>query len=575
MSKDDKLSEVEHIKIASRGLRGGIAATLDDESAIKFSESDEKLTKFLGFYQGYNRDTATERKKAGLDKEWEVMLRAKIPGGRLLAHQYLALDGLVDQFSNGTLRVTSRQGLQFHHVMKGNIRPLLRTINEVMLSTLGGCGDVVRNTIAVPSPVKKPMYREIEETAKALSRATLPSTGGYHELWVDGEKIDTGASAPKPEEAPDPLYGKAYLPRKFKIALAVPEDNTVDALANDIALIALHDGENIHGYNVYIGGGFGMKHNNAETYPRLASPLGSIDKADVMALCMAIIKFQSEHGDRGDRQHARMKYVVAEKGTDFCRDEIEKNFGKTLNKFEKTGPLKVIDHLGWHEQGDGRWYLGVPVLSGRIKDTDEHRIRTAFREIARIYDLPMILMPTEDVIFCDITEDDKADITTLLQHHKVPLKEDHLPAELWAMSCVALPTCGKALTEGERARVPIVKMVTDTLAKHDLEQEKIAVRITGCPNGCSRPYTGDIGIVGRAPGIYSIFLGGDFEGTRLSHKVADMVKMEQIGDFLEPFIASFAKERTNDNEGFGDFCERIGDERRKMLAAQSGAAKKL
>jgi sulfite reductase (ferredoxin) len=573
MSEQDKPSEVEHIKIASRHLRGEIARTLADETIVKFSDEDEQLVKFHGFYQGYNRDTATARKKTGLDKEWELMLRAKIPGGRLSADQYLALDTLADQFSNGTLRVTSRQGLQFHNVMKGDIHPLIREINEAMLSTLGGCGDVVRNTMAVPSPVKKPLYAEIEATANAISSATMPVTTAYHEIWIDGEKLK-----PVPTEttdAIDPLYGQTYLPRKFKIAIAVPEDNTVDALTNDIGLIALHDGHEINGYNVYIGGGFGMKHNNAETYPRLATPLGSVDKADVIDLCKAVVKFQRDHGDRADRQHARLKYVVEERGIEFCRDEIERHFGKKLNPLQNIPPLEVMDHLGWREQGDGRYYLGVPVLSGRIKDTDEHQIRAAFRELARLYKRPMILMPTEDVIFCDIEDTDKAAITELLKRHHVPLAEDHLPVELWAMSCVALPTCGKALTEGERVRVPIVKMVTDTLARYGLEREKLAVRITGCPNGCSRPYVGDIGIVGRAPEIYALYLGGDFAGTRLSHKVADMVPIARIGDFLDPFIAAFASERAHDQEGFGDFCERIGADRRKELAARSGAAKKL
>ena len=584
-TQEDNLSHVEHVKLASRGLRGDIAKTLADDSIEKFSDDDEQLTKFHGFYQGYNRDTATERKKAGLDKEWEMMLRAKLPGGRISAYQYLALDTLCDKFSNETLRVTSRQGLQFHCVMKGDIHPLIKEINEAMITTLGGCGDVVRNVMAVPSPLKVPAYTEIEETAQKISDATLPITTGYHEMWIEGKKYEPAVPASEAkansdnirlekEDKLDPLYGDKWMPRKFKIAIAVPEDNTVDALTNDIGLIADYDDNGVNGYNIYIGGGFGMKHNNEKTYPRIATPLGYVTADEVVDACKAVIKFQRDHGDRGDRQHARLKYVVQEQGEDFSKEKIEGYFGKAFAPLKDLGKLEIKNHLGWQDQGDGNLYLGVPVTSGRIKNTEDFQIRKAFRVLAEKFDKPMIMMPTEDVIFCDIKEEEKAEFEAILKEHNVELAEDHLPVELWAMSCVALPTCGKALTEGERARVPIVTMVANTLKKHGLEQERLAVRITGCPNGCSRPYVGDIGIVGRAPNIYAIFIGGDFEGTRLNHKVADMVKVDQIGAFLDPFFAAF-KDEANDNEGFGDFCERIGSERRAELAASSGAAKKL
>ncbi|MGH1398870.1 MAG: NADPH-dependent assimilatory sulfite reductase hemoprotein subunit [Alphaproteobacteria bacterium] len=585
MTDKQKLSHVEHVKIASRGLRGDIAKTIADDSTDKFNEDDEQLTKFHGFYQGYNRDTATARKKQGLDKEWEMMLRAKLPGGRISAYQYLALDALCDKFSNETLRVTSRQGLQFHCVMKGDIHPLINEINQAMITTLGGCGDVVRNVMAVPSPLKIPAYTQIQETANAISDATLPTTTGYHEMWIEGKKYEPAIPADEAkanddnirvekQDTIDPLYGTQWMPRKFKIGIAVPEDNTVDALTNDLGLIAIYDENGVQGYNMYIGGGFGMKHNNANTYPRIATPLGYVPADEIIEACHAVIKFQRDHGDRGDRQHARLKYVVEENGMEFCTAEIEKHFGKPFAPIKDFGKLEVKNHLGWQDQGDGKFYLGVPVTSGRIKNTDEFQIRTAFRKLAEKFDKPMIMMPTEDVIFCDIEEGEKAEFEAILREHNVERAEDHLPVELWAMSCVALPTCGKALTEGERARVPITTMVADTLKKYGLEQERLAVRITGCPNGCSRPYVGDIGIVGRAPNLYAMYIGGDFEGTRLNHKVADMVKVDKIGDFLAPFFAAF-KSESNDNEGFGDFCDRIGDERRKELAASSGAAKKL
>ncbi len=578
ITKTDKLSSVEHMKLESNGLRGTITETIADTSQTKFSDTDEQLTKFHGFYQGYNRDTATARKKQKLDKEWELMLRAKIPAGHITAKQYLALDQLADKFSNGTLRVTSRQGLQFHNVMKGDISALIKEINETMLTTLGGCGDVVRNIMAVPSPIKSPLHDEIRAAAYAINDATLPTTSGYYDMWVDGKKqapLSPTPDASGTSGAIDPLYGDKWLPRKFKIAIATPEDNTVDALSNDIGLIALHENGTLHGYNIYIGGGFGMKHNNDATYPRIASPLGYVPKDKIISATRAIIIFQRDHGDRTDRGHARLKYVVEENGIEFCKKHIEKLFGETIAPLHKMPPLKIHDHLGWQEQGDGKWALGIPVTSGRIKDTPNHPLRSALREIVTQHDTPLILMPTEDVIICDIEESAKTTITNHLKTHNIALKEDHLPVELWAMSCVALPTCGKALTEGERARVPIITTITNTLKKHGLEQEKIAVRITGCPNGCSRPYLGDIGIVGRAPDLYAIYIGGDFEGTRLNQKIADMVHIDKIGDFLEPFFETFKSNRANENQGLGDFCHSLDKEKLKELAAQSGAAKRL
>ncbi|MCB1563774.1 MAG: NADPH-dependent assimilatory sulfite reductase hemoprotein subunit [Alphaproteobacteria bacterium] len=568
MSDEEKLSGAERVKLESNGLRGTIAESLEDHDTIKFSDQDEKLTKFHGFYQGYNRDTATARKKQKLDKEWEMMVRAKIPGGRLSPAQYLALDALADPRGNGTLRVTSRQGIQFHNVMKGNVQALIHDINEAMLTTLGGCGDVVRSVIADVSPVKDPVRTEIYETAVAVMKATLPKTSAYHEIWVDGKRCDPGY-----EEPEDPLYGKVWMPRKFKIALTRPEDNTIDVLANDIGLVAVVEDGTLIGYNIYLGGSFGMKHNAPQTYPRLASPVAYVPKERVIDVCIAVIKLQRDHGDREDRQHARLKYLVEEKGAEWTRKTLEEYFGEPLEDLRPTVPFAVQDHLGWHEQGDGLWYLGLPVTSGRIRDTDDEKLRTAIREVVEHFSTPVILMPTEDIIFSDISPEDKDAIEALFRSHNVPLKEDHLPVELIAMSCVALPTCGKALAEGERARVPIISMVADALRKHGLEQEKLAVRITGCPNGCSRPYTGDVGIVGRAPDLYAIFLGGDFEGTRLSMKVADKVKTADIGTFLEPFIATFKTERANVDEKFGDFCNRIGQNRLDELAAVSGVAR--
>ena len=553
-------SGVEEIKRGSRQLRGGIVQTLADPAAEKLSEADESLIKFHGSYQGYNRDTATARKKQKLDKEWEFMVRVKLPGGRMTAAQYLALDALTGPRSNGTLRITSRQGVQFHNVMKGDLKPLIAGINAGLMTTFGGCGDVVRNVTCSVSPVRNAVNDAMWTLARTPHEATMPRATSYCEIWVDGEKQVL-------ETVDEPLYGDVYLPRKFKIGIAAPDDNTIDVLTNDLGLLAIVEDGGIVGYNLNLGGGFGCKHNKPETYPRMATPIAFTTPDQVVEAALAVVKIQRDFCNRENRQHARLKYLVEEKGAVWTKAKLDEYFGAELAPPCPMPRIEVADHLGWHEQGGGLWYLGLPVTSGRIKGA----VRAAIKEVAQSFAVPMIAMPTEDLIFYDIAEADISTINAVFKKHGVAMAQDHAPVELHAMSCVALPTCGKALTEGERAREPIIASIRAELAKHGLEQERLAVRITGCPNGCSRPYTGDIGIVGRAPGMYAIYLGGDFAGTRLSHRVADKVKVERIPDFLAPFLAAFTAER-REGEEFGNFCERIGPLKRDALAGQSGAA---
>ncbi len=567
-------SAAEEIKTTSRQLRGAIAPTLADPDAAKLSDADEVLVKFHGIYQGFNRDTSTARKQQGLDKEWEFMVRVKLPGGRMTPAQYLALDALADPRANGTLRITSRQGVQFHNVMKGDLAALIAGVNDGLMTTFGGCGDVVRNVTCSVSPVKTPVNDAMWALARAIHAATLPRSTAYHEIWVDGVKQDPPQKNPLQggetlAEVDEPLYGAAYLTRKFKIGIAAPDDNTIDVLTNDIGLLAAVEGGAVVGYTLCLGGGFGCKHNKPETYPRIATPVAFVPADRALEACLAVVRLARDHCDRENRQHARLKYLVEEKGEAWVKATLEgpDYFGAPLAPPPPLPHIEVADHLGWHEQGGGLWYLGLPVTSGRIKGA----IRKAIREVVERFSPPLIAMPTEDLIFCDIKPSDKADIEAIFRAHGVPLAEDHTPVELHAMSCVALPTCGKALTEGERAREPIINSVRAVLERHGLGQEKLTVRITGCPNGCSRPYTGDIGIVGRAPGMYAVYVGGDFAGTRLSHRVADKVKVERLGDFLEPFVAAFAADR-QDGEGFGDFCHRIGPLKRDALAGASGAA---
>ena len=568
MARIETVSKAEAVKQQSRQLRGNLAEDLAD-TAVPFDNAGYSLLKFHGIYQGYDRDSATERKQRGDDKVWQFMVRVRIPGGRLTADQYLALDELAGRYANGSLRVTTRQSIQFHGVVKPGLKAAIADINKALLTTLAACGDVVRTVTTVPAPIRDGVHRRLEDDARRLSTYLLPSTAAYHEIWVDGEKVTP--------EMPDPLYGERYLPRKFKIGLAIPEDNTIDVLTNDLAIVALFakgpKGDTLTGYNFLLGGGHGMTHNKPATYPRLATPVAFVEPDDLLDAAAAVVRLHRDWGDRGNRRHARLKYVIAEHGEDWARERLSEDLGKPLEPCRPMAGFAVPDHLGWHEEGDGRLYLGVPVASGRIADGERVRLRSALRDIVARFGVDPILMPSQDIILSAIDPADRPAITALLRSHGVPLAEDLLPVERWALACPALPSCGLALTEAERAQDDIVGAIAARLRRWGLERERLSVRITGCPNGCARPYTGDIGIVGRVPGFYSLYVGGDFAGTRLNTAIAERLDIEGLADALDPLFALFASAR-KPGEGFGDFVHRIGIAAlRDMVAALRGTAR--
>ena len=565
---DEKRTAVEIIKENSHGLRGDIVAELMDENAF-VSDASYELLKFHGSYQGYDRDTATTRKKQGLDKEWEFMLRLKMPGGRLTAEQYLALDTLCDSHANGTLRITTRQTFQFHCIVKSHLKPFIAAINRILLSTLGGCGDVVRNVITCPAPIKDTIHSTLEEASYLLAKEHAPKTDGYWDIWLDGEKMNAYPFFTHPTitaQEKDPLYGETYMPRKFKIALGQPEDNCMDVLCNDLALLALFDGQELKGYNIAIGGGLGMKHNTPKTYPFLAKSVAFVKPAQLLKVSEAVIRFQRDHGDRGDRQHARLKYVVNEKGLDYCKTGLDTYFGSVLDAPKAIARWAIDDHVGWHEQNDGRYFLGVPIPSGRIGDNIYGvQYRTALREVISTYKMPVVLTNDQNILLSNIEVSEKPAISAIFKKYGVRLREDITDMARNMLACVSLPTCGKALAEAERIQHPLEATLQGLLDKHGLGQEKIAIRIAGCPNGCSRPYVGDIGIVGRTPEHYAIYIGGDFEGTRLSEKIFDKVPFDHITTALEPFLVTYKNFR-NEKEGLGDFCTRYGIETIKQNA---------
>ena len=550
MTQIENISKTEAVKQQSRQLRGNLVRDLAD-TAAPFDNAGYSLLKFHGTYQGYDRDSATERKQSGKNKLWQFMVRVRIPGGRLTADQYLALDDLAGRYGENSMRVTTRQSIQFHGVLKSGLKATIAGINEALLTTLAACGDVVRTVTTVPAPIRDAVHRRLDDDARLLSAHLLPTTGAYHEVWLDGEKVTPES------EKPDPLYGDRYLPRKFKIGLAIPDDNTIDVLTNDLAIVALFDGDRLAGYNFLLGGGHGMTHNKPQTYPRLATPVAFIEPDDLLAAAAAVVRLHRDWGDRGNRRHARLKYVIAERGEDWARDRLSEDMGKVLAPCREMLEFQVPDHLGWREQGDGRLYLGVPVPSGRIVDSGKSRLRGVLRDIVAAFRCNPILMPSQDVILSDIDPADRDAITALLRENGVRLAEELLPVERWTLACPALPSCGLALTEAERVSDDIVGAIAARLRHWGLEGERLSVRITGCPNGCARPYSGDIGIVGRVPGFYSLYVGGDFEGTRMNQPLAERLDIAGLADALDPLFGLFAESRAA-GEGFGNFCHRIG-----------------
>lgn len=551
MLEEKKQSKQEDIKSESGYLKGNILEELQDSKPY-VSEASYELLKFHGSYQGYDRDTATQLKKQGLEKKWEFMLRIKCPAGILTPEQYLEMDKICDQYANGTMRITTRQTFQFHCIVKADLKKHIADLNKSLISTLGGCGDVVRNVMCTPSAKRDSVHKKIIEDTYKIAEFCAPKTTSYHEIWLDGKNIVDS----KNEE---PLYSQQYLPRKFKISVSVPEDNTVDALSHDLAIILVYENDILKGYNFYVGGGLGMTHNKPETYPRLATPAVFIKPESLLDGVDAVVKIQRDYGDRKDRKHSRLKYLVEEKGMYWFCDKFKEYFGENFEHPHPIGNFKIPDHMGWHTQGDGNLALGIVVNSGRIADNDKIQYRTAFRQIISKYKPNVSLTPDQNIIIRDINPKDKVSIENELQEYNVKLREKISDVSRYFLACVSFPTCGKALAEAERVQPDLVEKIESVMTKYDLLDKKISIRITGCPNGCARPYIGDIGIVGRIPGHYALYIGGDFEGTRLNTKILDRVPYNNLEDVFDIMFKHY-KAKAENSEGYGDFVHRVGIE---------------
>jgi sulfite reductase (ferredoxin) len=571
--QSEKLNPVEITKAASNYLRGTIASELRDGNDF-VSKASTQLLKHHGTYQQDDRERRAEARVDGPPKAkfYSFMVRTAIPGGRLTSDQLLAELDLCDEVGNTTLRITTRQGLQLHGVLKKNLQRTIRRINEVQLSTLAACGDVKRNVMCTPCPYKgDPVHEQMYHLAGELVKHLNPRTRAYHQIWLTdgetGESVDVGevgisprvpAGPALPGDDPiEPIYGKTYLPRKFKIAIGLPGDNSVDVYANDIGLLAICETWNVVGYNVLVGGSFGVTPSAKKTFPMIALPMCYIDAGRAVDLCIAIVKVQRDFGNRSDRKTARMKYLIHNWGLERFRAKVEEYFGDTLAPLRPVGVYAFNDGMGWHEQGDGRWFYGLNIENGRIKDEGSMRLKAALREICTRLRPPLRLTPHQSMIFCDLEAADRGQLEDILRRHGVPLSEDYTTVRRWSMACPALPTCGLAVSESERVMPSIMDELEIELQKLGLENEVFTTRMTGCPNGCARPYNSDIGLVGKTKDKYTIFLGGRVLGDRLNFIYKDLVPTAEVVPALVPVFRYFNEARQN-GESFGDFCHRVG-----------------
>jgi len=527
---------VEEIKAQSHALRGDIQNTLLGD-ASHFSEEEYQLLKFHGTYQQDDRDQRVARKKQNLDKAWCFMVRSKLPGGALTAEQYLAHDRIAGELGNNTLRITTRQGFQLHGVLKGDLKECIHRINQSGITTLGACGDVVRNTVAPAAPLKDEAHLDAQRLAKEISDTFLAKTSAYAEIWLNGERLN-GESTDD-----EPIYGKHYLPRKFKIGIGIPPRNDVDIYSQDLGFISHQEGGRVQGYTVVVGGGFGMSHGKTETFPALAKPLFYVAREHVIKAAIAVVATQRDFGDRVDRKHARLKYLVNDRGIDWFRSQVLKRLAAPVEPAREVTWDTVSDLLGWHEQGDGKLLCGIWIEEGRIKDAEERRWRSAFREIAQNLGLPIRLTTNCNIIFHDIAPSQKAQLNDILSRHGIPKPEDLTETRRLAQACVALPTCGLALAESERVFHLVLDKIDAILNEFDLRDEPILIRMTGCPNGCARPYNADISFVGRAPGKYALFVGGSITGERLAGLHEKTVALEDIPDCVRELIQEFVYNR--------------------------------
>ena len=555
--EEPKLAKNEYIKQESNFLRGTISEGLLDESTGALASDDTQLTKFHGIYQQDDRDVRRERRKAKLEPAYSFMTRVRLPGGVCSPQQWLDMDEVCTKYANGTLKLTTRQAFQLHGTIKKDLKLTIRRINESLMDTVAACGDVNRNVMCNPNPYQSKLHAEALSVAKAISDHLTPATKAYHEIWLEDEHGEKQKVTNDPKSEDEPIYGKTYLPRKLKTVVVLPPNNDVDLYANDLGFVAIIEDGNIVGYNVTVGGGMGMNHGQEKTFPRLADILGFCLPDQVTDVAEKIVTIQRDYGDRTDRKHARLKYTIEDRGLDWFKDEVESRLGYQLGEakpfhFEHNG-----DRYGWVNDENGNSHLTLFIQNGCVFDQEDLPMRTGLREVAKIHEGDFRLTGNQNLIIANVSPAKRNEIEVLLSKYKLTDCYNRSGLRLNSMACVALPTCGLALAESQRYLPDLISEIEEILKEFELENDPITIRMTGCPNGCARPYIAEIAFVGRAPGKYNIYLGGGFTGDRLNKLYKVSVKSEEIAGILRPIFQRYSKERV-DGERFGDFVIRAG-----------------
>lgn len=546
----DKLDEMEHIKNRSNYLRGTIKEGLADEITGAIAEDDTKLLKFHGSYMQDDRDIRDERRKQKLEPAYSFMIRVRVPGGTATADQWIAMDDISTEYANNTIKLTTRQAFQFHGILKRNLKSSMQSINHAVMDSLAACGDVNRNVMCNPNPYQSGVHKEVDTLATKISDHLSPQTGAYHEIWIDDEKIvDT-------KEEVEPMYGKTYLPRKFKIGIAVPPSNDIDVYSQDIGLIAVIEDDQLVGFNVTVGGGMGMTHGDTKTYPQVGRLLGYFPKEEAVDVCEKILTIQRDYGNRENRKNARFKYTVDRVGVDFIREELNKRLGWEIEEAKPFEFKHNGDRYGWTE-GSGKWHFTLFIQNGRVKDTSDYKLKTALREIAEIHTGDFRLTPNQNLIIANVAKSKKQQIQKIIDQYGITDGEHYTGLRRNSMACVAFPTCGLAMAESERYLPTLINKIEGLLDEAGLNEEEITIRMTGCPNGCARPALAEIAFIGKAPGKYNMYLGGGFTGNRLNKLFKENIGEDEILESLKPILIQYGKEK-NDGEHFGDFVIRKG-----------------
>ncbi|WP_155732691.1 assimilatory sulfite reductase (NADPH) hemoprotein subunit [Anoxybacillus flavithermus] len=549
---DGPPSDVERIKKESNYLRGTLKETMEDRITAGIPEDDNRLMKFHGSYLQDDRDLRAERQKQKLEPAYQFMIRVRTPGGVATPEQWLVMDELARKYANGTLKLTTRQAFQFHGVLKWNMKKTLQAINDALLTTLAACGDVNRNVMCNPNPYQSEVHAEVYEWAKRLSDHLLPQTRAYYEIWLDEEKV-----AGTPEIEQEPIYGPLYLPRKFKIGIAVPPSNDVDVFSQDLGFIAIVEQGKLVGFNVAIGGGMGMTHGDRTTYPQLAKVIGFCKPEQVIDVAEKVVTIQRDYGNRSVRKHARFKYTIDRLGLEAVKAELENRLGWKLEEarpyhFEHNG-----DRYGWVEGVNGTWHFTLFVEGGRVKDTDDYPLMTGLREIAKVHTGDFRLTANQNLVIANVPSEKKEEIDTLIKQYKLTDGKHYSALRRNSLACVALPTCGLAMAEAERYLPKLLDKIEEIVEENGLRDEEITIRMTGCPNGCARHVLGEIAFIGKSVGKYNMYLGAAFDGSRLGKLYRENIGEKEILSELRMLLSRYAKERF-DGERFGDFVIRAG-----------------